>query len=83
MDVVYATTTTQVMTPDGGRHMVMGGQHWPATDPVVKAAPPGLFSTDPRYGMAFSAPPPEMAQPPGEVEAATAAPGERRNVRRG
>lgn len=81
MDVVYATYTAQVVTPDEGRHMVHGGQHWPAGDPVVLAAPPGLFSPDARYGMSFSVPPPEMAEPP--VEQATAAPGERRNTRRG
>lgn len=84
MDVVYAKTSGNVMTPDGGQHTVIGGQHWSASDPVVRQAP-HLFTTDPRYGLAFSVPPPEMAQPPDEpVEQATAAPGERRaQVRRG
>ena len=81
MDVVFATGTTQVGTPDGGRHLVTAGSHWAASDPVVAAAPPGTFSADPRYGMSYSVPPAEMAEAP--VEAATAAPGERRNVRRG
>lgn len=82
MDVVYATGSAQVETPDGGRHMVQGGQHWPANDPVVAAAPAGLFSPDSRYGVSFSVPPPELAEPP--VEQATAGPGERRGaVRRG
>ena len=82
MEIVYATGTTQVGTPDGGRHLVQGGSHWPASDPVVKAAPAGLFSADPRYGLSFTDPPAEMAE--GPVEAATAAPGERRaGTRRG
>lgn len=80
MDVVFAKYSAQVMTPDGGRHTVVGGQHWPADDPVVKASP-GIFTPDARYGMAYSVPPPEMAEPP--VEQATAGPGEKRNTRRG
>lgn len=81
MDVVYATYTAQVVTADGGRHTVHGGQHWAAADPVVAAAPAGLFSPDARYGVSFSTPPAELSEPP--VEQATAAPGEKRNVRRG
>ena len=50
MNVVYATYSTQVTTPDGGRWNVQGGQHWPADDPVVQAAPAGLFSADWRTG---------------------------------
>lgn len=81
MNVVYAKGTSVVMTPDGGRHTVMGGQHWPADDPVVRAQP-DLFSPDPRYGVTFSTPPPEMSEAP--VEQATAGPGEKRAaVRRG
>lgn len=86
MDVRYATYSGVVITPDGGRHVVTGGEHWPASDPVVRAAPPGMFSADARYGARFSVPPPEMAQPPGEppVEQVTAGPGEKRaQVRRG
>lgn len=81
MDVVYATYAAQVETPDGGRHVVRGGEHWAAGDPVVAAAPAGLFSPDARYGARFSVPPAEMADPP--VEQATAAPGEKRATRRG
>ena len=81
MNVVYATYSAQVATPDGGRWNVQGGQHWPAGDPVVAAAPAGLFSPDPRYGVSFSAPPDELREAP--VEQATAAPGEKRNTRRG
>lgn len=79
MDVVYATGTSVVTTPDGGRHTVQGGQHWPADDPVVRANP-SLFSADPRYGVSFSVVPAELSEPP--VEQATAAPGEKRNARR-
>src|SRR5215467_11982431 len=82
MNIVYATYSTQVETPDGGRHMVRGGQHWPAADPVVAAAPAGLFSPDARYGLTYTSVPPEMAE--ATVEQATAAPGERRSgTRRG
>ncbi len=80
MDIAYARATVTVMTPDGGRHTVIGGQHWPADDPVVKAAPAGTFSADPRYGLSYSSAPPEMAEAP--VEQATAAPGEKRSTRR-
>jgi hypothetical protein len=80
MKVVYATGTTVVMTPDGGRHTVYGGTHWPVDDPVVRAMP-GLFSDDPRVGVSFSVPPAELSDPP--VEQATAAPGEKRETRRG
>lgn len=79
MDVVYARATSMVTTPDGGRHVVQGGQHWPADDPVVRANP-GLFSPDARYGVSFSVAPPELSEPP--VEQATAAPGEKRATRR-
>jgi hypothetical protein len=81
MQVVYATSSSLVTTPDGGRHMVQGGQHWPADDPVVRANP-GLFSPDPRYGVSFSVPPTELSEAP--VEQVTGRPGERRAaVKRG
>lgn len=79
MDVVYARAAGFVTTPDGGRHNVAPGSHWPADDPVVKAQP-DLFSRDARFGLTFSVKPAELAEPP--VEQATAAPGERRNTRR-
>jgi hypothetical protein len=75
--VLYAKGTAMVETPDGGRHIVSGGQHWPADDPVVKARP-DLFTDDPRYGLSFTTPPAEMMEPP--VEDATADPGRKRRV---
>lgn len=81
MDFVYATSTMQVVTPDGGRQTVRQGEHWPPGDPVVLAAPAGLFTADGRSTMRFTVRPPEADEPP--VEQATAAPGERRNTRRG
>ena len=80
MNIVYATGTTSVTAPDGSSVTVRHGQHWSAEDPIVRAHP-GLFSDNPCYGLTFTGEPPvEMSQPP--VESATAAPGERRNVRR-
>ena len=79
MDVVYATSTARVATPDGGHVMVVKGQHWPVSDPVVKHQP-SLFSADPRWGMTFSAQPEGFDDAP--VEQATAAPGEKRTTRR-
>jgi hypothetical protein len=80
VDVVYAVNTAQVSLAGGGTALVCKGEHWPATDEVVKAHP-SLFSTDPRYGMRYSVEPSGYNDPP--VEQATAAPGERRNTRRG
>ena len=81
MQVVFATSTTQVTTADGGRHLVQGGTHWDVNDPVVKAMPL-LFSADPRYGLSFSVAPAELSEPP--VEQVTGRPGEKRGaVRRG
>ena len=80
MDVVYAKDTGSLPTP-GGPVLVHKGSHWPADDPVVRANA-GWFTTDPRYGLSWSGEPPaSMSEPP--VETATAAPGEKRNVRRG
>lgn len=79
MDIVYAVNDATLTLANGARFTVYRGQHWSAADPVVQEKP-DAFTTDPRYGLAFSTPPPEMADPP--VEQATAAPGERRNVRR-
>jgi hypothetical protein len=79
MDVVYASATARVTTPEGGTVMVRKGTHWPADDPIV-AQSPSLFSDDPRYGLEFSRKPDGFDEPP--VEQATAAPGERRATRR-
>lgn len=82
MDVVYATGTSSVMTPNGGQVVVRAGSHWPADDPVVLAQP-SLFSADPRYGMSFSSRPASFDDE-APVETVTAGPGEKRStVRRG
>ena len=81
MEFVYPKYDAYVAVGDGSSRMVRVGEHWPADDPVVKARP-DVFSPDPRYGAQWTGPPPpELADAP--VEAATAAPGEKRNVRRG
>jgi hypothetical protein len=83
MQVVFAKFDAGVTTPDGGFSMVRMGEHRHPADPVVKARP-DVFSPDPRYGLVwYGTPPAELADPPDEVEAATAGPGERRNTRRG
>lgn len=79
MKVVYATSTAVVALPNGGRAHVMKGTHWPADDPVVSVAPSDLFSDDARYGLQFTEQPAGYDAP---VEQATAAPGEKRSVRR-
>ena len=68
-NMVWVTATAVVVMPDGSMTKLTQGDRWPADHPIV-AQHSGWFSDDPRYGL-----------PP--VEQATAAPGERRNVRRG
>jgi hypothetical protein len=80
MKVVFATTSFQATAADGGQRFVRAGSHWPADDPVVASAP-GMFSDDPRYGLETYSH--QLPPDAGPVESATAAPGERRNVRRG
>jgi hypothetical protein len=84
IDVVYAMGTEVVGLPSGASVPVQKGTHWPAGDPVVLARPE-LFTSDPRFGLLYTQAPPgydaELNELP-EVEAATAAPGERRSVRR-
>jgi hypothetical protein len=81
INVVFATSTARVMTPDGAGRMVVYGEHWPADDPVVLAQP-SLFSVDPRHGLRASVEPAGMDEPP--VETVTAGPGEKRGrVHRG
>lgn len=77
--VVYATDRASVTLRGGGQVQVHKGTHWAETDPVVKEYP-GLFSSDPRYGMQYTIEPEGYDAPP--VEQATAAPGEKRNNRR-
>lgn len=80
MKIVYATATTSVTLDGGGSGLVEKGTHWSADDPIVRRHP-DLFSEDPRYGLRFSVEPDGYDDPP--VEQATAAPGEKRNARRG
>lgn len=79
MEIVYPVTDATLTLANGSVFVVRRGQHWSTEDAVVKEKP-DAFSADPRYGLAFSVPPAEMADPP--VEQATAEPGERRSVRR-
>ena len=77
MNVVYAKDW--VHAPVNGQiRKFPPGSHWPADDPYV-AANPGQFSDDPRYHLAFTEARPGYL---GDVEQATAAPGERRATRR-
>jgi hypothetical protein len=51
---------------------VAGGSHWLADDPLVVARP-DLFTTDCRYGLAYSGDPPEcLSVPPDEDDPALA-----------
>ncbi len=81
MNFVYARSTGNIQLPNGATVLVSAGSMVPDSDPVVQARP-DLFSDDPRYCSALFATvmPAGMDDPP--VEAATAAPGERRNTRR-
>ena len=81
MDVVFATTTAMLTLSDGSSVLVGKGTHWSVDDPLVRQNP-GVFAADPRYGLSWTGEPPvEMSEPP--VEQVTAAPGEKRNVKRG
>lgn len=86
IEVVFAMGTENVNMPSGATIQVHKGSHWPRTDPVVKVRPE-LFTSDPRYGLLYTAAPPgydtelnELDE--GVVESATANPGERRSARR-
>lgn len=87
IDVVYATTRAMVTLPNGVRVTIPKGSHWPVDDPVVRSrGGDGLFSPDPRWGLSYSVEPDgydaPVGEPDGVSEAASAAPGERRSVRR-
>jgi hypothetical protein len=75
VDVVFATGSFFV-----GATKVEAGTYWPADDPIVKSQPQG-FSKDPAAAPGFRCTRVPVELRP--VEQATAAPGERRNVRRG
>jgi len=85
IETVYAKDSFTTVHPDGGRPiLVKKGQHWAAEDPIVKRHPEA-FSADPRWGLEYTREPEGYADPPYEdrpVEQTTAAPGEKRNVRR-
>ncbi len=84
MNIVFALSTTTVAAGDGRHVIINQGEHWPASDPVVKAYP-GLFIADPRYGLRISTPLKEdedAGKPETPVEQATKAPGEKRPTRR-
>lgn len=79
IETVYAIDTFPAETPTGARAVVHKGSHWPADDPLVLKYRAN-FSPDPRYGLQYTEEPAGWDDPP--VEQATAAPGERRQVRR-
>jgi hypothetical protein len=86
IELVFAMGAAVVTLPTGGTVQVAKGSHWPATDPVVRHRP-DLFTTDPRYGLFYTVPPPgyDASLEPvdeHEVETATSNPGEKRSVRR-
>lgn len=69
--IVYATQTVHLI---GRGILVVAGEPWDASDPLVKERP-DLFTDTP--GAVRT-----TRTDSGQVEQATAAPGERRNVRR-
>ena len=73
-DIVYAQSTCSAATADGIPVRMVEGEPWAAEDPFVKTHP-GLFAATPP-GPGF----PRRTEHP--VEQATAAPGERRSVKR-
>lgn len=79
IDAVFATADFPATAPNGQRVMVRKGSHWPVDDPIV-ATHRGNFSPDPRWGLQYTQEPAGWDDPP--VEQATAAPGERRSIRR-
>ena len=83
IEVLYASGSEWVTPPSGIQVQVMKGSRWPVSDPVVKMRP-DLFTTDVRYGLSYSEPPPgyDSDLEPIEVEEATANPGEKRSARR-
>lgn len=79
IECVFAMADFPAVTLLGARVMVRKGTHWPVGDPVVQANAAN-FSPDPRWGLTFSQEPAGWDDPP--VESVTAAPGERRQIRR-
>lgn len=84
MKIVYAKDWVRAIDTAGGSQQFPPGSHWPADDPYVRANP-AQFSSDPRYHLAFTEAKPWYLDPDAvepDAETATAAPGERRSVRR-
>lgn len=75
MDTVYANQTVHITRGQFAGTTVVVGSLWDATDPLVKDRP-DLFSVEPTRGVRSS------RTESGFVEQATAAPGEKRNMRR-
>ncbi len=69
MDVRFPVANAALPLSTGAVFHVLMGQHWHADDPVVREHP-DMFSDDPRYGLAYSTPPAEMADPPAETAVA-------------
>jgi hypothetical protein len=84
LEHVFAKATVQTMEL-GYPFRVTAGSHWLADDPVVRARP-DLFTTDCRYGLAYSGDPPECLSVPPEDEGGAAvlpaAPRQRQAARR-
>lgn len=66
LEAVYPVADAALTLANGAVYPVRRGQHWWANDDVVREHP-DMFSPDPRYGLAFSTPPAEMADPPAET----------------
>lgn len=73
MQIVFATTSAAVSVGPGNHVTINAGEHWPASDPVVRDHA-DLFTTDPRHGLRVSVPlPDEDDEQEPTVEEATAA----------
>lgn len=60
LQIVFATTTTTVSSGPGSHIVIHEGEHWWASDPIVKAHP-GLFTRDSSHGLCSSVQLPEEA----------------------
>lgn len=68
LDHVFAMGTVSLVGPDGAAVGVPAGSHWLADDPLVLAHPEA-FTTDCRYGLAYSGEPPAcLSIPPGQED---------------
>jgi hypothetical protein len=60
LQIVFATTTTTVSNGPGSHIVIHEGEHWWASDPIVKAHR-GLFTKDSSHGLCSSVALPEDA----------------------